>query len=305
MITGELKPDSGTIGLGHNVQYEIFSQHQMDAAAEYGLGGERTVAAEFSLALTDAHRNINARSLLGNFGFPGEAAERLVSVCSGGEQTRLALAKLLVSPINLLMLDEPTNHLDMASADVLEDAIAQWPGTVLLVSHDRHLIDSVATHVMEVVDGRAVLREGGMDEHPMDWITTRRTDPNASIGTGRGAGPAKPKAAGSPENKADARRAAAKQRESVSARTNLTKNIKDLKKALGPIEKAVGTAESLVVDLTRQLGEPGVYDDVAKAATLVDRHGKAKEQASQLSATWEQLAEALETAESRLSKLDA
>ncbi len=304
LITGDLKPDTGTIGLGHNVEYEIFSQHQMDAAAEYGLNADRTVAAEFQTALKDEHRNINARSLLGGFGFPGELAERQVSVCSGGEQTRLALAKLLVSPINLLMLDEPTNHLDMASADVLEDAIAQWPGTVLLVSHDRHLIDAVATHVMEVVDGRATLREGGMDEHPMDWITTRRSDPNAAIGTGKGAGPAKPKAAASPESKAGARRASAKKREAATARTNLTKNISDLKKALGPIEKAVGNAEALVVDLTRQLGEPGAYDDMAKATKLAERHTKAKDQAAQLTATWEQLAEALETAESRLAKLD-
>lgn len=305
LITGDLTPDTGTVKVSPSISWRLFGQHQVDAAAEYGLKTDRSVLQEFATALTNEHRNLNARSLLGGFGFPGDLAERQVGVCSGGEQTRLALAKLLVSPINLLLLDEPTNHLDMASSDVLEDAIAQWPGTVMLVSHDRHLIDAVATHVIEVVDGDAVLREGTFDDFDFEWITGRRQDPRSAIGTGKGAGPAQPKDPHGPESKAGARRARALRREEANERKKLQKTIRDLQKAIGPIETALMAAEDQVAELTRQLGEPGAYDDQAAAAKLAERHGRAKDQAAKLGDTWEQLAEALETAEGRLEAFDA
>ena len=305
LVTGDLQPDAGTVRVSPSISWRLFGQHQVDAAAEYGLRTDRTVLQEFSTALTDEHRNLNARSLLGGFGFPGDLAERRVGVCSGGEQTRLALAKLLVSPINLLLLDEPTNHLDMASSDVLEDAIAQWPGTVLLVTHDRHLIDAVATHVLEVVDGGAVLREGSFDDAEFAWITGRRQDPRSAIGTGRGAGPAEPTDPHSARSRADERRVRAQRRESAAERRRLQGTIRDLRRAISPVEEALMAAEAQVAELTRRLGEPDAYDDRAAAARLAEQHGRAKDQAARLGATWEQLAEALQTAEARLEAIDA
>jgi ATP-binding cassette subfamily F protein 3 len=103
----------------------------------------------------DAPRGRNLRTVLGSFGFPGDAAERRVGELSGGERTRLALGKIMVDPVNLLVLDEPTNHLDLASCDVLEDA-ACVSRHGLLVSHDRYLIREVADGLIAVREGRPV-----------------------------------------------------------------------------------------------------------------------------------------------------
>ena len=156
LILGDLEPMSGTCTIGNNVDVAYFAQHQVES-----LDLTQTVAMEFAARVgTDQPKGRNLRTVLGSFGFSGDAADRRIGDLSGGERTRLALAVCMANPVNLLVLDEPTNHLDLPSCDVLEDALSAYPGTVLLVSHDRHLIRSVAHDLLEVRNGVVKLHSG-------------------------------------------------------------------------------------------------------------------------------------------------
>jgi ATP-binding cassette subfamily F protein 3 len=152
-LIGRRRPAGGTVSLGHRVTVGYFSQH----AAE--LDPQRTPI-ETVLVETGLN-NTQARTLLGRFLFSGDVVDRRVEALSGGERRRLSLVQLIARGGNLLVLDEPTNHLDIESREALEEALGVFDGTVILVSHDRALIDLVATHTLSLEDGRVVMRPGG------------------------------------------------------------------------------------------------------------------------------------------------
>src|SRR5450759_1718541 len=134
---------SGTLKLGHNVKIGYFAQNQASL-----LDGERTVFETIDyVAVGDVRTKI--RDILGAFMFGGEASDKKVQVLSGGERSRLAMIKLLLEPVNLLILDEPTNHLDMKTKDILKQALVDFDGTIIVVSHDRDFLDGLVTKVYE------------------------------------------------------------------------------------------------------------------------------------------------------------
>ncbi|MEO8359891.1 MAG: ABC-F family ATP-binding cassette domain-containing protein, partial [Vicinamibacteria bacterium] len=162
VLAGDDKPTSGEMTLGHQVVMDYFAQNQADI-----LVGSQTVFEEMS-GVSSLSMAPMIRSILGGFLFSGDDVYKKVTVLSGGERNRLALAKMLLKASNLLLLDEPTNHLDLDSKDILLEALAAYTGTIIFVSHDRHFVDRLAMKVIDVGDGQAAMYPGGYEDF-LDW----------------------------------------------------------------------------------------------------------------------------------------
>jgi len=156
-ICGQTDASDGSVSLGSNVHFGYFSQYSLDV-----LDANKTIYDEVHDRIPDATLGY-VRNLLGAFNFSGDDVEKKIGVLSGGEKSRVVLATILAKPVNLLILDEPTNHLDIRSREVLMDAIQRFEGTVLIVSHDRHFLRSIANRVFEVDRGEIRVFEGNYD----------------------------------------------------------------------------------------------------------------------------------------------
>ncbi len=156
-IVGETEPTQGSVAIGPSVRVGYFSQHALDL-----LNPKNTIFDEVASRIPDATVGF-VRNLLGAFMFSGDDAEKKIGVLSGGERSRVLLAMILASPLNLLVLDEPTNHLDIESREVLMRAVQNFDGTVLVVSHDRHFLRQIVNRVFEIRDGELRMYEGNYD----------------------------------------------------------------------------------------------------------------------------------------------
>ena len=267
-------PFDGTLKVGHNVQIGYFAQNQAQM-----LDGELTVFDTIDRVARGDIR-LKIRDILGAFMFGGEASDKKVKVLSGGERTRLAMIKLLLEPVNLLILDEPTNHLDLRSKDVLKEAIRDFDGTVIVVSHDRDFLDGLVTRVYEF--GGGVVREhiGGI----YDFLHERQIESLAQLGT-----------TGSPSQGTTAPVAAPEAQKSASKlsyeeQKAVARQRKKLENALAQAEERVTTLEAAVKMLEDRMATP----EGAADTQLFEQYGKLKHQLAEAEEEWAEAAEALE-----------
>jgi ATP-binding cassette subfamily F protein 3 len=245
------------------------------------------------------------RTILGAFLFSGDTVEKKVSVLSGGEKARLALAKMLVRPAALLCLDEPTNHLDLASREVLEDALARFPGTIVFISHDRYFINRIATSVLHVHHGVLTRYLGTYDDF-LSAQEARAAGASAGPGSGdhearlrdtgwsdtidarragrrEGNGSADPGPALAPAARGERRRKADGPSKRVSA------VVRELRRRLEAVETRVHEMEAKLAEIAAALADPALYADGERARTVVHQQKAAEEQLAWLMREWEEI----------------
>ncbi len=260
-LAGHRPFDAGKLSTGHNVQIGFLAQH----AETIDDTGTVVQAAQRATGLTEN----KARALLGRFLFSGEEAEKPAAGLSGGERQRLSLAILVQSGANVLILDEPTNHLDIESREALEDALSEFPGSLLLVSHDRALLDAVGTRTVAVEDGTLRSYVGGW----ADYVARRKeAEELAKV----------PKAAA---------KAAAKPTANGDARSNgKPAKSKNAAKRQAQLEREIERAEAELAALEEELADPAAWASPSGAERSTKRHAAAKARVAELMEAWEAVA---------------
>ena len=278
MLAGRTSVDDGRLELGHNVSQHYYAQHQLDE-----LNPQASVLQEIERAVPTFTRQ-QLRSLLGCFLFGERDVDKAVGVLSGGEKARLALARMLAQPANLLLLDEPTNHLDLESREVLEDALNEYQGTMIVISHDRYFINRVTTSIAEVGGGRIELYPGDYDEY-LDWKRRRAQEPTRAAASPevKGPGRAQPR-----ESRREARRLEAEER------NRRYRQRKWLEVRLAPIEAEIAELEQRQRALESQQADAAVYANPEKSREVSREKSATDERLAELYAKWEVAADELQ-----------
>lgn len=248
---------------GHNVSQTFFAQHQLEA-----LHLENSILQEL-VAFAPKHTETELRSILGSFLFTGDDVFKKIKVLSGGEKSRVALAKALTADANFLVLDEPTNHLDMASVNILIQAMQQYEGTLIVVSHDRYFLEHVANKIWFIEDKEIKEYPGTYQEYE-EWNSKRVIKPEAKQEKKPKEEPKKEKAAPSEDTK---------------------RIIQKKNKELATLEEKIESQESLVKQLETELAKEEIYSDAVKLQEHTRNYNSEKAKLEGLQQDWETLAE--------------
>jgi ATP-binding cassette, subfamily F, member 3 len=294
MLSAVESPDEGTRTEGHQLVMQYFAQDEA-AKLDTALTVYQTLAGDSPI-----HMVPHIRTILGGFLFSGDDIEKPVRVLSGGERTRLAVARMLLRPANTLLLDEPTNHLDLDSKDVLLDALEDFGGTLIFVSHDRYFVDKLATKVIDIGHGDATVYPGNYEE----WLWSKKEQQRRME-----AGDRRTEAGG---RKSEAPPKIAKRPESQPPTSNLqppqpkAPSYEDKKKSdaevrrarketearerrISDLEARIAQAESQIKELEQAMAAPGFYQDHAASKPIIDRHQALMWEVGDLMNQWESL----------------
>lgn len=271
-------PYSGNLKIGHNVQIGYFAQNQAQLLDE-NLSVFETID---NVAKGDIRLKIN--NILGAFMFGGEASDKKVKMLSGGERSRLAMIKLLLEPVNLLILDEPTNHLDMQSKEVLKNAINEFDGTAIIVSHDRDFLDGLVSKVYEFMDGKVTEYLGGI----YDYLNRRNIESPDELSTIKKS---------SVVNESPLQAETVKKKNSYAEHKELQKKIRKIEKAIKESEAKIENLENKLKVLSEKMCTPEGASDM----NLISEYTSVNKQLSAEEDIWTNLSEELDEQKKELS----
>ena len=269
ILAGELEADAGSATLGHNVVLGYYAQHHADT-----LDKEHTILQEMLDLVPDKPQSF-VRNVLGSFLFSGDDVDKRIGVLSGGERARVALAKLLLKPANLLVMDEPTNHLDLDSSEALIEALEGYTGTLMFVSHNRSFLDALATHVWDVRDRKVVPYPGNLADYLLHLdgeAAARARGADAQV-----------------EVESAANKAPEKERKRVEAEARQARS-----QRMGPLKKEITRLEAKIAELEAtqksreaQLVDAAFMANYDKSRPVLDAHAQTAAELEKAMARWE------------------
>ena len=287
MLAGVLAPDTGTRTVGHGVTLHYFAQHQAET-----LNPEHTILESLAEVSTTAETNF-LRGLAGAFLFSGPDQKKPIKALSGGERNRVALARMLVEPANTLLLDEPTNHLDPASVDVLTDALTEFPGTIIFISHDPTFLTRISTRVVEIEEGNARNFFGDYEYYlwkkAQEFESIKESSEELSG-----------KHQGKPSGPTKAMVAQSQPKSTSGDRRDLNKTQARLEKQVTRAESEIAEHEAKIKERDLILADPGLYKEFAKWNGLHQEQETWKKELERLTARWESLSAELTEVKQKL-----
>jgi len=287
IMGGVIECDGGTVKYGHMVQPGYFAQHQSES-----LNSDRTVLEE-AASVPSGLNEQEVRTLLGAFLFSGDDVYKKVRVLSGGEKSRLALTKILLAPPNLLLMDEPTNHLDISSCEILEEGLKKYEGTLVLITHDRRLMNEICTGILEIEPGRAEYYIGNYEDYRYKKKLMEESAEEIPVDAPLSA---------APEEEESASRESRKDRKKREAQTRIALSRKQapLRKEIQGIEKQLEAKESRKREIETLMADPTTYENRDLIVPLLAEEPVLSKQIRELESRWEELHTQLEELETAM-----